>query len=206
IEKKLPLRDGTAYQVAVRELVIFKERADNNSSHALATKIREVALQPFLLLREDPASYDTRQPSIVLKEKSLGSSNHARKTVAGTDTRRGNPNMPAATPQRYLARGQQRSTAQSTNRASLTTGVNKTRPRRSQASNNGLDAVNGGSPVDLLLRAANTTSPQNGHNPASTIRRFQNVPSEPVANNAMETEHEIGRGMSSLRLRDRSYN
>lgn len=56
MEKRLPLQDETAYDNAICDIVKLKlkEKAVQNGSNALANKIRQSSLRPFLFLGEDP--------------------------------------------------------------------------------------------------------------------------------------------------------
>ncbi|KAL9097081.1 MAG: hypothetical protein Q9163_006388, partial [Psora crenata] len=136
LEKRMPIRDKRAYRAAVKDFKKFKERADENDSHALGTDIRKGALEPFRFLREDPTFKNRKQPSTVMKRRRAGASNHSRRAPAATGQRRTSQDELTAPPQGLPAGRQQSSHTPYTNQVICTTEVNEAQPPREE-----LDAI-----------------------------------------------------------------
>jgi len=68
VEKRLSLEDRNAFKEAISGIANLRlgERAKRNGSNTLRKRIRQLALQLFYFLQEDPETYTTRQPSINL--------------------------------------------------------------------------------------------------------------------------------------------
>ncbi len=88
MEKRLPLEDGDAFKEAVSGIANLRlgERAKKNGSNTLGKRIRQLALQSFHFLQEDPETYTTRRPSINLamgnRHTEIGLSHDERQSSA----------------------------------------------------------------------------------------------------------------------------